>query len=107
MVDHISRIQPELRDPYLDRLPDITVRWDASFAWSSVHSPRFGTVQLRDQDFRSGSHTAHGFLIAAGDGIPQGATISGASIYDIVPTIMDAAGLRAPAAFEGHPLLRN
>jgi predicted AlkP superfamily phosphohydrolase/phosphomutase len=105
VVKHISRIQRELRGPYLDRLPDITVFWDASFPWSSVHSPRFGTVQLRDQDSRSGSHTAHGFLIAAGDGIPRGATICGASIYDIVPTIMDAAGLRAPAACEGHPLL--
>jgi predicted AlkP superfamily phosphohydrolase/phosphomutase len=100
----ISRIQRELRGPYLDRLPDLTVRWDQSFPWRSVSSPRFGTVELRDQDSRNGSHTPHGFLIAAGDRIAKGATLSGASIYDIVPTILNAAGVRTPEACEGHPL---
>ena len=104
VADYICRIQRELRGPYLDQLPDITVRWDATFPWSSVHSPRFGTLQLREQDSRKGSHTAHGFLIATGDGIQRGAAISGASIYDLVPTIMNTACLRAPAACEGRPL---
>jgi predicted AlkP superfamily phosphohydrolase/phosphomutase len=107
VVVYISRIQRELRGPYLDRLPDITVQWEQSFAWSSVHSPRFGTMQLRDQDSRSGSHTAHGFLLATGDGIRRGATITGASIYDLVPSIMDTAGVSSPAACEGRPLFRE
>jgi predicted AlkP superfamily phosphohydrolase/phosphomutase len=104
VVKYTSRIQRELSGPYLDRLPDITVRWDASFPWSAVHSPRFGIVQLRDQDFRTGSHTAHGFLIATGDGIPRAATISGASIYDVAPTIMDGVGVPTPTGCEGRPL---
>ena len=104
VTEYICRIQRELRGPHLDQLPDITVLWDASFPWSSVHSPRFGTLQLRNQDSRKGSHTPHGFLIATGDGIARGATIYGASIYDMVPTIMDTAGLRTPAPCEGHPL---
>ncbi len=103
----ISRLQQELPGPCRDRLPDITVRWEASFPWSSVHSPRFGTIELRNQDSRSGSHSTRGFLLAAGDGIPRAATITGASIYDMVPTIMDTAGLRAPAECEGRPLFRN
>ena len=37
VVKQISRIQRELRGPYLQRLPDITVQWEQSFAWSSVH----------------------------------------------------------------------
>ena len=101
---YISRIQRELRGPYLDRLPDLTVQWDNRFPWSSVHSPRFGTIELRSQDSRSGSHTAHGFLLTIGDDIPRGATIAGASIFDIVPTIMDTAGLPTPSACEGQPL---
>ncbi len=101
---YISHIQRELRGPYVERLPDITVQWDNTFPWSSVHSPRFGTIELRSQDSRSGSHTAHGFLLATGDDIPREATINGASIFDIVPTIMDSAGLRAPSACEGRPL---
>jgi len=107
VIQNISRVQRELRGPYLDRLPDITVQWDASFPWSSVHSPRFGAIQLPDQDSRSGSHSVHGFLLASGPGIPSGATICGASIYDIVPTIMDTAGVRAPDACEGRVLFRS
>jgi predicted AlkP superfamily phosphohydrolase/phosphomutase len=107
VAEHISRIRAEFRGPHRDGLPDITVKWEASFPWSSVYSPRFGTIQLRSQDTRSGSHTAHGFLLAAGDNIPCGKTISGASIFDIVPTIMDTAGVPAPAGCEGRPLFRN
>ena len=100
----ISKVQRELRGPHLDQLPDITVRWDTSFPWSSVYSPRFGMLALRTQDVRSGTHTDHGFMLAAGEGVPHGATIDGASVYDIVPTIMEAAGLRAPSGCEGRPL---
>lgn len=107
VIQKISRIQRELRGPHLDQLPDITVLWDPSFAWTSVHSPRFGTIQLPEQDSRSGSHSVHGFLLAVGDGIPAGATISGATIYDIVPTIMKTAGLSAPSACEGRVLFRE
>jgi predicted AlkP superfamily phosphohydrolase/phosphomutase len=104
VVSFISRPQRDLRGPYKEHLPDITVRWDMSFPWSSVHSPKFGTLKLRDQDLRTGSHSAHGFLIAAGDGIPRGASISGASIYDIAPTIMHAAGVHPPSECEGSVL---
>jgi predicted AlkP superfamily phosphohydrolase/phosphomutase len=104
VVSYVSRIQRELRGPYLDRLPDITARWDSSFPWTSVHSPRFGTLELREQDFRKGSHSAHGFLIATGEGIARAAKISEASIYDIVPTILNTAGVPAPIACEGRPL---
>jgi hypothetical protein len=60
-----------------DRLPDAA--WKAGryrevgnvFPWSSVYSLRFGTIQFRGQDTRSGSHTAHGFLLASGEGVPR------------------------------------
>jgi len=104
VVRYISRIQRELHGPRLDRLPDITANWEQSFPWNAVSSPRFGTVELRNQDARTGSHTPHAFLLASGEGIPKGATISGASIFDLVPTILYAAGMRAPTTCEGRPL---
>jgi predicted AlkP superfamily phosphohydrolase/phosphomutase len=104
VVKHISRIQRELHDPYLDQLPDITALWEQSFPWSSVHSPRFGAVQLRNQDSRTGSHAPRAFLLASGEGIPRGATLSGASIFDLVPTILHGAGTRTPESCEGRPL---
>jgi predicted AlkP superfamily phosphohydrolase/phosphomutase len=106
VVKHISRIQRELHDPYLDQLPDITALWEQSFPWSSVHSPRFGAVQSRNQDSRTGSHAPRAFLLASGEGIPRGATLSGASIFDLVPTILHGAGMRTPESCEGRPLFR-
>src|SRR5713226_10476504 len=107
VVKHISRIQRELHGPYLDRLPDITAFWDQSFPWGSIHSPRFGTVELRKQDSRTGSHAPHAFILASGEGIPRGAILSGASIFDFVPTILHGAGERAPEACEGRALFHS
>ncbi len=104
VVKHISQLQRELHGPYLDRLPDITALWDQSFPWRSINSPRFGTVQLRNQDSRTGSHAPRGFLLASGEGIASGATLSGASIFDFVPTILNSAGTRVPEICEGRPL---
>jgi predicted AlkP superfamily phosphohydrolase/phosphomutase len=104
VVKYISRIQRELHGPRVDKLPDITANWEQSFPWSSVYSPRFGTVRLRNQDSRTGSHSPHAFMLASGEGIPRGAAISGASIFDFVPTILYGAGMRAPTNCEGHPL---
>ncbi len=104
VIQKISRVQRELHGPHLGQLPDLTVLWDPSFAWSSVHSPRFGTIELPEQDSRSGSHSPHGFLLAMGDGIPRAKTIFGASIYDLVPTVMNTADVPAPAACEGRAL---
>ena len=107
VAGYICRTQRELRGPYVDELPDITVQWNASFPWSSVNSPRFGTLELPIQDSRKGSHTEHGFLIAAGEGIARGAKIAQASIYDFMPTIMNTARVPIPAACEGRPLFTN
>jgi predicted AlkP superfamily phosphohydrolase/phosphomutase len=105
VVKHISRLQRGLHGPYLDRLPDITARWDQSFPWCSVNSPRFATMQLRNQEVRTGSHRPPGFLLASGEGIARGTTLSGASIFDVVPTILHGAGVLVPERLEGRPIL--
>ena len=104
VVKQIAHIHRDSSGPYLEQLPDLTVQWDASFPWSSVCSPNFGTINLPVQDLRTGSHTAHGFLIASGGGIPCGATLMGASILDVAPTILHTAGVNPPEACEGRPL---
>lgn len=90
--------------PFLHQLPDITVLWDQTFPWDSIHSPRFGTLRIRRQDARTGSHTPHGFLLATGPGVPAGVELSGHSIYDVAPTVLEAAGVPLPPDLDGKPL---
>jgi predicted AlkP superfamily phosphohydrolase/phosphomutase len=90
--------------PWLRQLPDITVLWEQNFPWNTVSSPRIGTLNIRRQDGRTGGHTPHGFVIAAGPGVGHNAAVPGASIYDLAPTILDGAGVSAPPHFDGKRL---
>ncbi|HKC62977.1 MAG TPA: alkaline phosphatase family protein [Pyrinomonadaceae bacterium] len=104
VVKRVTFTHEEFHGPYLDGLPDITVLWDQSFAWESLHSPRFGTLRLRTQDSRSGSHTPLGFVLVKGAGVPAGVELANHSIYDIAATVLEVAGVAAPSDLDGQPL---
>jgi predicted AlkP superfamily phosphohydrolase/phosphomutase len=104
VVRRVTLTHDEFRGPFLDQLPDLTVLWNQSFSWDSLHSPRFGKLRLRRQDGRSGSHTPHGFVLLAGQGVPAGVELTGRSIYDIAPTVLEAAGVPIPPDLDGTPL---
>jgi predicted AlkP superfamily phosphohydrolase/phosphomutase len=80
------------------------VLWENSFPWQSIHSPRIGTLRLRRQDARTGSHRAHGFVLIAGPGIPAGGVLTGHSIYDIAPTVLHLSEVACPPDLDGRPL---
>jgi predicted AlkP superfamily phosphohydrolase/phosphomutase len=104
VVNHVTLAHQEFHGPYLYQLPDLTVLWDQSFPWDSVQSFRLGTLHLRRQDARSGSHTPHGFLLMHGLGVPAGRAVYGHSIYDIAPTVLQLAGVPIPSHMDGKPL---
>lgn len=104
VVKHVTLTHQEFQGPYLDQLPDLTVLWDQSFPWDSVQSVRLGTLHLRRQDARSGSHSPHGFLLMHGLGVPAGRAVFGHSIYDIAPTVLQLAGIPIPRHMDGKPL---
>ncbi len=104
VVRQISFTQEEFQGPFQDGLPDMTVLWDQSFAWDEVASPRMGRLKLRSQDSRNGSHTPYGFMLARGYGERAGAELPRATLYDIAPTILSAAGVEVPEGMEGRQL---
>jgi len=55
---------------------------------------------------RGGSHASapDGFLLVAGDGIRAGATVSGATVLDIAPTLLYLVGLPVARDMEGRVL---
>lgn len=104
VVLRASRLHHEFDGPYVDGLPDLAVLWDQSFAWHEISSPTLGRVRIRMQDNRSGSHTPRGFLLAHGYGESPGEDLGLATLYDIAPTVLHAAGLSQPGVMHGRPL---
>ncbi len=51
-------------------------------------------------------HRPFGIVAMRGPGIKQGATITGASLLDIAPTVLAALGLPIPADMDGKPLVQ-
>jgi predicted AlkP superfamily phosphohydrolase/phosphomutase len=103
VVAKVTALHDVYQGPFVDRLPDLAVLWDASFRWDAVSSPRLGTLAVRRQDRRVGSHTPRSFLLATGPGIPPG-TMSGRSTFDVAPTILASAGVAVPAEMDGSPV---
>ena len=104
VVLQVSPLHKEFDGPYLNGLPDLTVLWDQSFVWNEIASPVFGCLKIRMQDSRSGSHTPLGFLLARGYAASPGQDLGRATLYDLAPTILNAAGVPQPIGMRGHPL---
>jgi predicted AlkP superfamily phosphohydrolase/phosphomutase len=94
----------EFPGPFADGLPDLAVLWDQSFAWDEITSPALGRLKIRMQDSRSGGHTPRGFLLASGYGESRGQDLGEATLYDLAPTVLRAAGVDPPASMHGRPL---
>jgi predicted AlkP superfamily phosphohydrolase/phosphomutase len=104
VVRDVIFLHERFHGPYVEQLPDIAVFWDSTFHWEAVASPRFGTLRIRAQDRRSGSHSANSFLLARGPGIPQGVEVSGCTALDIPAWVLDTAGVPVPQDLDGKPI---
>ena len=104
VVKRVTFSHEAFSGPFLHQLPDLTILWDQSFRWEALYSPRFGTLRLRQQDARTGSHTPYGFVVVTGPGVAAGTELARCSIYDIAPTVLEAAGVPLPEDLDGRPL---
>jgi predicted AlkP superfamily phosphohydrolase/phosphomutase len=104
VVRRVTLTHEVFHGPFVDQLPDITVLWEQDFPWYALRSPRFGTLRVRRQDARTGSHTPRGFFVAGGPGVAAGVELHGHSIYDVAPTVLVAAGVPLPPDLDGAPL---
>ncbi len=59
---------------------------------------------LRMRADYSGVHREDGVILMAGPGVQKGATIDGADLYDIAPTVLAALGVPPSAEMEGRVL---
>jgi predicted AlkP superfamily phosphohydrolase/phosphomutase len=105
VVRDVIYLHERFHGPYVEQLPDIAVFWDSTYHWEAVASPRFGTLRIRAQDRRSGSHSASSFVLARGPGIPQGVEVNGCTALDIPAWVLDTAGVAVPPDLDGKPIV--
>lgn len=87
-------------------VPDLLIRIDAMETEPRMDFA-YARPLVRDRPeffYGSGTHRMNGILIAAGDGVPSGATLPRARLLDVAPTILDAMGLGAPAGIAGRSI---
>ncbi|HEY5984612.1 MAG TPA: hypothetical protein VIU38_14195, partial [Anaerolineales bacterium] len=109
LVKEIVRPRDVYSGERLVDLPDLIVVWSHAPAAGhrAVHSPAYGTIPWptpgQNPEGRSGNHRPQGFLIAAGPGVRH-ASVEGAHILDLAPTILSLLGKQPPAEMEGRTL---
>jgi predicted AlkP superfamily phosphohydrolase/phosphomutase len=67
----------------------------------SPHVGRIGPVPF----YRTGGHSQHGFVVAAGPGIKPGCILSNTDAVDLGPTILEMMGTAVPDHFDGRSWL--
>ncbi|MBN1668640.1 MAG: alkaline phosphatase family protein, partial [Anaerolineales bacterium] len=110
IVAHVHRREELFNGPYLDRAPDLLVEWADYHFWGrgryDSRAPIFEAHHQLDLTTMplTGTHRPDGILIAQGPGIRQDASLMGASLIDLAPTLLGSLSIAPPAYMDGHIL---
>jgi predicted AlkP superfamily phosphohydrolase/phosphomutase len=118
VVEKAFRREELYSGPCVEECPDIIVKWGLHKGYNyafklSSRSP--GLVALEEvdpkspasqHDFmgKSGHHRDDGIFLAQGPGIRAGATVAGARLVDLTPTILRLQGVPVPDYMDGRVL---
>ncbi len=94
--------------PYIERAPDITVRWvidgrafEGFEAETALGRERMQEVAAKPP-FQPGGHHPHGIVVANGPNIAPGSVRGG--LADVAPTVLALLGVPIPEGLDGKPL---
>jgi predicted AlkP superfamily phosphohydrolase/phosphomutase len=105
IVTRVMRREDVYSGEHLERLPDLIVQFEADYAGGpGLFDDWLSAAPVRQLRRLSGAHVMDGLLIAAGPAIRRAATIGGASIADLAPTILYALGQPHPPSMHGRVL---
>jgi predicted AlkP superfamily phosphohydrolase/phosphomutase len=108
-VTRVSRREDLFQGPMIDLAPDLFIEWrDDMYMPAEQPGERDKVFVTRYRDGMSwptsGSHRLEGVLIASGPGIRPGTRVSGATIYDLLPTWLSLLELPIPDGLEGRAI---
>lgn len=99
VVDRVVRRDQVYSGPFTNRASDLYVYWNPAADFPEPPD------EVKSRGFWwSGDHRPEGILIGKGPGIIAEARVEPPTVYDLVPTMMYAAGLPVPDHLDGHPL---
>jgi predicted AlkP superfamily phosphohydrolase/phosphomutase len=97
VVDRVARREEIYVGPFTERASDLYVYWNPD---ADLGAP---PDEVRDRGFWwSGDHRPEGIAICKGPGVRPGAKATLPAVYDLVPTMMYAAGLPVPDMLDGR-----
>jgi predicted AlkP superfamily phosphohydrolase/phosphomutase len=97
VVEHVARRDEVYAGPFVERASDLYIYWNPQAAFGEP--PR----EVKARGFWwSGDHRLEGILIARGPGIQAGGRLRAPIVYDMLPTVMAAAGLPVPGGLDGR-----
>lgn len=88
---------------YIDNAPDIIILPNEGYEIQSRFDDATWDFSPKEDGW-SGVHKLHGIFLAQGPDIKQGATIEGARIIDLAPTILHMFGVPIPQDMDGRVL---
>jgi predicted AlkP superfamily phosphohydrolase/phosphomutase len=108
VIKSVWRREEVYNGPALPRAPDLILGWrdythECEYSLGAPHSPVFEDSIWLDGDATApmtGCHRPYGVLLAYGAGVHPG-PVHGASITDLVPSILHALGLSVPSDMDG------
>jgi predicted AlkP superfamily phosphohydrolase/phosphomutase len=102
VFDLVAKREDLYDGPYIESSPDILTvpQRDRYRVVTKVDGKRI----FRQHRIPDGYHRGEGLAFAAGPGIAKGGTLEGASIADVMPTLLYAAGIPIPERADGKVL---
>jgi len=104
LIGEIWKREELYSGPYVERAPDVT------FLPADMRNKALGTLDFTSHRFveevygNSGDHRLDGILFLKGEGIKEGATLVGANLIDVAPTLLHWLGEGVPRDFDGQVL---
>lgn len=105
VVREVYRREDLYLGPYAEIAPDIVFITNEDYRGNGGSPVVIEPAPLGQMDQYNGLHRMEGILLASGPGLRQSATIEGAMILDIAPTLLHTLGEGVPRVMDGRILM--